>query len=524
MQKKNKNNINTGVIRIVLFIVLIVFLALSTTLISALKTEQTYDVTAINDKPEEFKSIEEICQYYQCDLIETSIKIDDEDNILTNSNALTNEIYLKFGKLLYEDDEHGNEEYYTSLINDVEKLLRYEHTKLIDKQNNINIEIFCEEKAILKVIINGKEDYFGYMDRINSGKTFEEIKETDVTVDSIELQNLIKFKWNKSALNLGNDYVLFQNFKCYFDKGIEIREYDDKVNAIIFTKNYTKPIICGIINNNDINYKKAAIGEPTFTSETSEVLGYKSKEFYAFVTEKEVIIVRRYTPAYDEFAKISLDYKNDAIDINDYMNKITTIWPDYDEFYMGENSFRLTYSTKGIEIKDNYEQVDQVVIYNNCLLDEATLNSLLDSDKFLAQQKIDSVAQYTIEIAEKRNAYLSKCEEFIKQYKTDENPLTNSRYGLYADYSASGNIYKIYFIDKLDQSPNREITENISSFAWLNDETLIYSVKNRGIYYINLLTGKRGTVLTGEDEFNILSFANGLLRYDDKKVRIEQEN
>ena len=78
----------------------------------------------------------------------------------------------------------------------------------------------------------------------------------------------------------------------------------------------------------------------------------------------------------------------------------------------------------------------------------------------------------------------------------------------------------MYFVSKDSTRPNREINEAIDTFAWLNDSIFIYSINKKGIYYYDLQSNKRGKILTGEQDFKIVSCYNNLLKYDNKEIQI----
>ena len=85
----------------------------------------------------------------------------------------------------------------------------------------------------------------------------------------------------------------------------------------------------------------------------------------------------------------------------------------------------------------------------------------------------------------------------------------------------NGGIICTYFIAKNPQYPNCELSENINSYIWVNEDCFVYSVVNKGIYYYDLKTQTKGTIITGNENFEIKSYQDDILKYDDSELQIK---
>lgn len=69
--------------------------------------------------------------------------------------------------------------------------------------------------------------------------------------------------------------------------------------------------------------------------------------------------------------------------------------------------------------------------------------------------------------------------------------------------------------------PDREIkNENISSGIWYDDKTLIYGVRDTGLYKFNCITGEKNTILEESRDYEIEKIEDGYLFFDDVKIKI----
>ena len=509
--KKSKyklNNPNRDLKLLVILALIVILLAIISSFISHLdfsssEMESQIDVSNFTD-------IKSVLEYYNCEYI---------SEIESTDNNFEVDVYAKINIPLYDGDK-SNENFYNRLIKLSASVLKFKNFRVIDTENEITIEIICKNSSINKVIINGIEDYFSYMDSQISLKEYKEIPKTEFVVDSIELNNLMRTNWYEQYMNISNDDGIFQNYTQFIQQGIQYRIINDKIYNIVFTKKYTNPVINGIIVREGYDIVEAKLGEPAFLDEELQIKGYKGKDFYVFFTKDQISIYRIENTDYTNFIELLNKLTNSELDLYDFMNELTYLWSDYSEYIVGEDYFYITYPLKGIAIKCNYEDTNAVILYNNCSMDQATIKKCLDMPECLAYMQIDNVFEAEQSRLENVNSMNRKCEDFIEDRKTEENPLINTKYNFYADIDINGNITKMYFISKDENFSNKQLNEYVDTFTWLNDTIFIYSNPNEGIYYLNLENNQKGILIRGEDDFKIKSCNNGILKYDDKEIQV----
>ena len=508
-----KNNPNKGIIRILIFVVIGLLLAIIATILTPNNVQDNSNV--ISDENLSFETIDELCNYY-------GIKFYSRNP--SEIDGFMYDVSVRFPKPLVEEDGTSNKQFFMTIIMNMARINKYNDIRIIDRSQDITISVKCKNNVIEKILINDVENYFELQEELLRLRNFEEIPETEMEATCFELITLMRYKWSKTAIEDEN-YTLYNNTKQYFDKGYITKDREDRVLSIVFTNRYTKSVINDIMVNSELAYKKAVLGTPAFEDTQAGIIGYKGKDFYAFMTDSSIVIYRRLEEDYDSFINISRKLINKELTINQFVDQLTTVWPDYDTYDMETDSFLLTYPQKGIAVKYNIEGRNGIIFYNNCLLDPSIMEEFVSkSDDFILQRKTDLIEEVAINRIIKEKNEIEKCVEFQNEHKTDANPLINSKYGIYADYDFSGNIFKMNFISKDGLNPNHELIDNIYTFAWLNDDVFIYSVKNKGIYYDNLASGKRGTIKLGTDNFEIYNCYNGLLIYDNSRLIIEEGN
>ena len=513
LRKWYRNNPNKNLIKAAIFVAIALILMLVTNVLTASRGITSKPV--VREENQEFTNITELCEHYGVDFYSRGPS-DDEDYFY--------DIAVSFHKGLENEDGTSNEEFFMAMIKAINPIINYVSYRFVDNSQNLIIAVKMEDKKIALITVNGVENYFEVNAEIAALKDYVEIPETELVPESFELVGLEMYKWNASSI-LDTDFVWYKGTKQYFEKGYITKERDDKVLSIVFTNRYTKPVLNGIMVDSDMDYKRAALGKPAFADEDNEIIGYKGKTFYAFLTKDTIAIYRRVEDDYDLFINLANSLVKKEITLNQFVDKLTDIWADYDTYELGTDHLLLTYPQRGVAVKFNYDNRDSIIFYNNCKLDESKMKELTNSSgNFLLQRKIDLTDEVATKYLKESKEEIEKCKEFVEKNKTELNPLVNSIYGVYADYDANNRILKLYFVSKDGKNPNRELMDNVDTFAWLNDDVFLYSVENKGIYYCNLKTGKNGTVKLGTDYFKIVNCLNGLLSYDNKKIIVEQSD
>lgn len=392
---------------------------------------------------------------------------------------------------------------------------------MIDNEHKITIKIICSKGKISKIIINDIEDYFIYMDSQLSAKKYKELPITNLSVASNVLQECIDNNWDSDTY-LGEKDSFFNNYNIYQDEGVEAKIINKKIFNIIFTKKYAGNVIENIAPGAEFKYVEASLGEPTFKDEELNIIGYKGKDFYIFLTEDQISIYRNSSTKSDEFFDLTDKYINEELDLLEFMNQLTYMWPDYNEYYYTENSFFISYPLKGIEISVNNGDRNGFLVYNNNKSSLSKISRYLENTNFIGKLQNDSVFEAEKRRLEEKTELINSAKEYKNELSDDEKKIIGESlyYNIKPILDSNGYIYQIKFISLYDGRPNREINDTINSFLWVTNDYFLFSKSGKGIYFYNLSTGRVQLVYEGNDEFDFVSYDNNILKYDDKEIKL----
>lgn len=452
----------------------------------------------------DFESVQEVLIYKECKYIE-------QKN--STSSDYTKDIYLEFGKDLYNDGI-SSQGYYNDLACYIAYVLKYENYRMIDNSKDIIVEVICdkENKIVTEMIINGDRDYFGHMNSKNEANNKKNVAEINLNIQSNEIKELIKNGWKADKLKLPNRDCTFGKYEIYSNSGIEIRNIGTKVYNIVFTNNYKNEIVNGIKIGDDFNSIKSILGEPAFNE--SYVIGYKSKDIYIFFTQKEVSVYRIEDKVNNDLEELLGEY--DEKDIKQFINKLTDKWSDYDEYVFNEAYTYITYSLKGVRFQYNLSNRQGFILYGNY---PKEINSELSEHIYFENSK-NAIFESEKKRISTINNYIYICSATETNDKKTE--LNNKMSNIF-DYGKveEDNISKIIFINKENNSDKYEIDDDIESYLWIDNYTFIYSIKKVGIYKLDLKTKKVDTIKEGTDNYTFKSYSNGILDYDSGKIKIK---
>ena len=508
---KNQNKIYIKKVIIIVIVILTLNLACCTAILSSIKTKDEQKQEAILSG--NFQSIKDILEYYGCKYI----RIKEEA-----TEGFKVDIYTEFKYDLYED-EKSNEKFYNNVINKIAEFLNYNNFQIIDesREEPIKIQVICNNGAIESILINGIEDYFIYMDSQISLKKYKELPTTELLVQAPELVNCIQNNWDSSA-QFGSRESIFQNYFIYFDEGIRTRTIDGKIYNIIFEKNYVNSIINGFTVGTESDIIISRLGTPTFQNDDKSMIGYKSNDIYVFFEKDQISVYQNmHEDRYGEFFKLVDDFLEEHYSLLDFMNELTYLWPDYEEYTYNQETVFLSYPNKGIDIKLNYDNIDGIVLYNNIGMSQKLVNQYLEHTEFLAQLQIDNVFNAEVRRFEARQSQMTKCKEYQEQFEKEDDRNRKEIYQYYADMDTNENIINMYFISQSEQFVDCELRESVSSYVWLNESLLAYSRAGKGIYFYDLKNQTKGTIITGEEPYKIESYKDNILKYDDKEVMLQ---
>ncbi len=512
-------------IKIVLIVILILILVIIAVRALILYNEkQSQFEEKRYDTPADFYTVEEVARYMDCEYIR-------EEEPKNESYDL--DIYLKFKYDLYTDGASNKDYFYRAIVL-FTQVTEYQNIRLIDEERDILIAIYGdpEEKKISRLFINGKENYFGETDTLKELDKYTSAATIRIDVNSPLLQDIIKNDWDTTKVNLGTQESTLDEYEIYFDEGYRVKKRATTIFNIEFTDKYTEPVVNNIKVGTSFEEIQNQMGTPAFGGTEYNFIGYMSYNLYVFFW-KDRISVYKVDSMTDEQQFLTLFQKfRQDLDLRSFVNALTDMWPDYSEYAYDTDYLHLTYILKGIEIKVNIDMDNGVTFYSN-------YNGSYLQD--LIQQK-DNLPEYTYfnndnlvyknEYSKtrtqlNRDYVISNFEGEKNIYEINMSRNIGGKQIIYEKYSNSyviyrkfnsDNTYKIYIISINEDYPDSEINENISSYLWLDDIKLIYSIKNKGIYLYNAETREKSTIIEGQDNFEIKDYANNKIYFDDKEM------
>ncbi len=457
-------------------------------------------------------SIQDVVEYYESKYISEQY---------SRTEGFYLDVYVNFKYPLYENDV-SKEEYYTNLLTDAAKIIYYNSYNMIDEERGITINVICSDNKIDKIIINGKEDFFIYMDSQISMKKFVEIENTELYASSEVLQNCINNDWNGN-IYFGEKESIFDEYYIYFDEGLKVRIIDGKIYNIIFTEKYSSNVIGNLFPGIDLQTVAVTLGKPTFEDDEINIIGYKGNDFYVFFTEDEISVYRNSNIDSDEFFKLADKYIAETIDFREFMNELTYLWPDYSEYEYNSTSVFISYPLKGVEIAINRDDINGILVYNNNKSTLSKINRYLEDTKFVGRLQLDLVYETEKRRVKNENELIKKCDEYLETIDDENKEIIGEslNYKFFANKDENGFIYEMKFISKDGERPNRQLLDGISNYLWLTSDYFLYSKEGKGIFFYNLNTGRVQRIIVGDERYILKSYENGILKYDDIAIEIQ---
>ncbi len=501
-------------IGVVMLLVLILFLV-TTLIFKRGSQEQEVDIDAMD-------TIKEVVEFYGSKYIS-------EEPSTEKGYAYNVKVVFKV-KPYVEETEEINRQYYETLLDAIARVINYRSYIIRDDEKDITIKVICKDGKVSKIILNDIEDYFTYIESLVSAKHYEKIEETDLEPTSEILASIISNNWSANT-DLGQKSSIFNGYETYIDSGIKLKKVQDKIFNVVFTDKYQGSVVNNISVRQSLDKVQDILGKPSFSYEDEEkdidVIGYKSKDIYAFFNNKKEIsiywIEKKNTDDFFELANKYFEKKYNTKDFLNFMNDLTYLWKDYTDYEYTNNSVFIAYPQRGIEIKVGYDDTNGILVYNNISTDLSTLETYFENTVYISRLKIDAIFE-----AEKRrnmSDYNRKkaAEDYKEKLKENEDYISgfSLAYDFYPKYSKE-DIMGMKFISKDENLPDRELNDYIDTYIWISDTKFVYSKSMVGIFLYNLETGYVSRIIDEEDNpYVIKGFENGILKYDDSEVAIE---
>ena len=352
----NKKMNNKKIIIIVVLVILLFLITIIIRNVHQSKKQQEFieqeirrvkQYTALTD----FKSIDEVALYLDYNLIKQEE---------SQTEGITYDIYIE----LPNNNSDNNKSFIENLIQYNAYALKYKNFIIIDKKNNLNIVVICNEslQQVEKYSINNIENYFDVQETLKNIENFSNIEPIDVQITSDELNQIVSNNWRTNNIQIGTIESSYRKYDIYFDEGFQIRKIDGKVFNIVFTDKYQKSIINDLKVSSSTEEIKNKLGKPHF--ETNNIVGYKAKNLYIFFCNNQISVYRNEEFETEKFAEIIEKYKS-STDVKSFVKEVKDIWTDYDLYDYNSDYVKIRYALKGVMIKYDYTTKKGIILYNN---------------------------------------------------------------------------------------------------------------------------------------------------------------
>jgi len=307
------------------------------------------------------QKLNQIAEYYNCEFVKETGAIE---------KGYRKKLYWNY-YVPPTDDGIQYKEYYEEVLKAISAQIK-ENFILIDKKNSIEIRVkYNSKNNKINYLINNEKDYFQNEENKEAIKTENIEKEnTKLDIKSPELQETINNEWSRKKTE--NIYgIRTKNADNYdsYSKGIQVRTINSTIYNVIFLEQYQGEVFENIRTGMTNEEIKKILGEPTYENEEDNILiGYKTDKYYVFFTKGQISIYPNQSLNEEknkQFANLVGKYNTEKSDYNDFINKVTELYPDYLEYVQSEDSIDLKYPLKGLEIKMGKGEKTGIYIYSN---------------------------------------------------------------------------------------------------------------------------------------------------------------
>ena len=448
--------------------------------------------------------------YYGCTLIKVEKSKED---------GFSKDIYANLKRPPVEENGYSNKTEYENIIKDVSHAVQGNY-RLIDEEKGITIRVVYDKVELTSTYtINGDHNYFSKQQALIQ-KNKLDVSLTELSINSKELKAIIDADWvRRNANNIGTVDSSALNYDYYFDEGFKIKTHGLTVYNIVFTHQYKGTVINNISTNMTNDSIKNILGEPTFDLRKGLIIGYKSKDFYAFFVDGEISIYKVNTLDEDknnQFANL-VDELNKSGDVTSFYNQLIQLYPNPESSTESDSEISASYPEYGFSVTFG-KYTNTIKIYRNYLgkiTPESSVEDLIDGNvpiNISTQFNEDLIfetekVRYGIDIGY-RGAFIREIKDLNVSTLTDK----------YAAISQKDTNVVNFFSTK-----KTSIDSSITYFRGMKvlkftDTVFVYNIPNKGIYYYNAENATTTTIIEGENDFSLEKIENNVLYYDNGKT------
>lgn len=368
-------------------------------------------------------------------------------------------------------------------------------------------------------------------------------KAVNLKESATELTYILK---NRSAkLDNFGDFYIYDGYYMFPKRNIKIKKSHNSIINIVFMNSYTSNILGDVGVNSTEEKITKTLGIPNHSE--NGVLTYRTNKYYAiFDTNiKEVSIYFKDKLDSEVFWMYYKRYEFEK-DLKNYISDLTTRYPSYYKYEYDSDGLELVYTNYGIRIyfkeKDEgsaiylysdfeenisseaemsgiREYSDVKILNTNLVLKEETLRK-----SYEAKQKEYSIAGkiYSNNRIYKHinvlNSYndINKDEEKKLEYK---NLAELYKYHIYFEEKDSRYVFNNVSIIKKNNMNYNINTAKVADSLLLTHDYVFYSIKNEGIFRLNVNTGQNIQIYSDRGEFELKYLKNTYLHFDDKQIK-----
>lgn len=418
-------------------------------------------------------------------------------------------------------NKKDSKNFYENLIQYTAKVLEYKSFTIKDEKHNTSILVKCktQEKIVETYAIDNIFNYFDKAENEKNLSNFQRIEPINIEVTSEILNKIIANKWQIAGLDLGTSESTYRNYNIYFDEGYEVRFVSGKIFNMIFTEKYTENVISNLKVGSSEKDIVRTLGNPQFKA--GDLLGYKGKNLYLFFYKNQISVYRIEEYKTDNIVETIEKFSKDN-NSKELMDQMRILWNDYDIFENDVNYDRLQYTLKGMSIKFDSTTKKGIILYNNYegnIYGNISIQELIET-KQSVPENIYIENEDLVFVTEKSRVNKLDDTTSNKNYSSSIIVNTSNKFKTHTSQVKTGNstYYKTRFISINNENPNSELRELMTSGIWYNDDILIFSVSNRGIYTYNAQTRTYSTITTGKEIYKIKKIKDNILFYDENAI------
>jgi len=201
------------------------------------------------------------------------------------------------------------------------------------------------------------------------GKVAEEnntiIPSSDIKTNSILLVKLINYNWDRVKAQLMTGYEKDNDGNYIYSEGYTLYCNNTTVKNVIFDMNYKDEVIGNVKVGDSSEIIKEKLGVPTFEDKELGILGYKTKEVYAFFYEDQICVYPNKDMNNLEFEALLVKYYIGQLD-GGQVSFLIQIRNQFSDFTIEEEGADILVSSasRKIEIIINDGKVKKIILYN----------------------------------------------------------------------------------------------------------------------------------------------------------------